>query len=258
MIEPETTKNGLPEGITLEKPPFVPRMVMTERLQTVVREVLHQWKHRPAFDGLLKYGIRPLDRLFFHGPPGNGKTMTCYWMARELGVPVYRVLCNQLHGMYLGQTTKATADVLDFLNAMKSPAICLWDEVESIFVDRSKAGSSGGSRELSAATTIFLQALDRWRAPVLQVMATNLRDRVDAALVSRVELSLEFLGPDAKQSQELLSYWAELLHSHGGEAWAPAVAKRIAESPPESFRQLKQWIDFAAREWTAANCRGRK
>src|SRR5207253_50537 len=100
----------LPEGIVLEKPPFVPRMVMTDELLTVTREVVSQWHNREKFAGLIKYGIRPLDRLLFYGPPGNGKTMACYWIARQLGIPVYRVLCNNLHGSSLGMTCKAVAD----------------------------------------------------------------------------------------------------------------------------------------------------
>jgi ATP-dependent 26S proteasome regulatory subunit len=247
-------KPKLPPGITLEKPPFVPRLVMTDRLQTVVREVLHQWRNRQRFAGLRKYGIRPLDHLLFHGPPGNGKTMACYWIARELDIPIYRVLCNQLLGSYLGQTTNAVSDVLSYLNALPAPALCLWDEVESIFVDRARA-SGGGGQELSTATTMYLQALDRWQAPVLNVMATNLPNRVDPALRSRVELTLEFPGPNPEQCREMLNYWAELLDAHGGSAWGPKLAERVAANPPESFRALQQLIGFAAREWTAANGR---
>lgn len=248
-------KNELPDGLMLEKPPFVPRMVMTNQLQVVMREVVNQWRNRKAFAGLLKYGIRPLDRLLFHGPPGNGKTMACYWMSRELGVPVYRVLCSHLHDMYVGETEKKVAGVLDFLNAHQAPAICLWDEVESIFIDRKVGSGSGGDRAIASATTIMLQALDRWQSPVLMVLATNLPDHLDAALLSRVEMRLEFPGPNAKQCEEMLAYWAELLHDHGGDEWRGAIAAEIQATVPTSFRELQQRIGFAAREWVAARIR---
>jgi hypothetical protein len=75
-------KQGLPDGLVLDdRPPFVPRMVMTPQLMSVVKNVVAQWRHRDKFQELLKYGIRPLDRLLFYGPPGNGKTLTCYWIA---------------------------------------------------------------------------------------------------------------------------------------------------------------------------------
>jgi len=258
-MTPLENKKGpgkLPNGVVLEKLPFVPRMVMTSELKSVGREVMDQWRNRKAFEGLAKYGIRPLDRLLFFGPPGNGKTMACYWIAKQLDIPLYRVLCEQLHQPYLGQTTNAIADVVNFFSAREEPALCLWDEVEAIFMDRNKS-RGGAEREISTATTIFLQALDRWKSPTLIVMATNLPERLDAALLSRVELRLHFPGPDLSQCEQMVEYWAELLHANGGADWGPVIAERIKGKLPESFRELQQTIAFAAREWTAQRfCKG--
>ncbi|HWA99355.1 MAG TPA: ATP-binding protein [Pirellulales bacterium] len=247
-------KRQLPQGVTLdERPPFVPTMVMTPQLMSVVRDVVAQWQHRDKFAGLVQYGIRPLDRLLFYGPPGNGKTLACYWIAKQLGIPMYRVLCNQLRGSYLGETTRAVAAVMDHLNAVSDPAICLWDEIESIFVDRS-VSSSSCDREIASALTLFLQGLDRWRAPVLVVMATNLVGQLDAALLSRIEMRLEFVGPDANQAEQLLNYWCELLAKFGADEWGPVLKDRIQSKPPASFRELQQTIAFAARQWVAKQC----
>jgi SpoVK/Ycf46/Vps4 family AAA+-type ATPase len=242
----------MPDGIVLEKPPFVPRMVMTNELQSVTRNVIEQWKKREAFAGLLQYGIRPLDRLLFYGPPGNGKTMACYWIARELRVPIYRVLCNSLVDSYVGSTCKNVANVVGFLEARREPAICLWDEVEAIFMDRKNCNTSAG-REITSALTIFMQALDRWRSPTLIVMATNLPEQLDHALLSRVELRVEFLGPDEKQCKQVVQYWSELLHDHGGSEWGPKITDRLRGKPAGSFRELQQEIAYAARDWTARN-----
>jgi ATP-dependent 26S proteasome regulatory subunit len=252
-LQKTATKSELPESVVPEAPGFIPRMVMTDEIKVVAREVIHQWKRRKDFAGLLKYGIRPLDRLLFHGPPGNGKTMACYWIAAQLGVPVYRVLCNALHGSGLGETPKAVADVMDFFNRRMEPAITLWDEAEAIFMDRSKA-EQACDREIGRATTIFMQALDRWKSPTLIVMATNLPDQLDAAVLSRVEMRLEFPGPTEEQCWKLLEYWSELLCDHGSSEWGPQVAERIKVRTPLSFRELQQLIAFSAREWTARRC----
>jgi ATP-dependent 26S proteasome regulatory subunit len=254
LDDDDAPKTKLPKGLVLdERPPFVPRMVMTPPLMKVIKNVVFQWKHRDAFQELIKYGIRPLDRLLFHGPPGNGKTLTCYWMAKELGIPMYRVICNQLRGGYLGDTAKAIAAVGDYLNSRTEPAICLFDEVESIFIDR--ALSSGQcDREISSALTIFLQSLDRWQAPTLIVMATNMYDQLDQALTSRVEMKLEFGGPTVEQCQQLLQYWGELLCKHGADDWGPPLLDRVKVSPPVSFRELQQAIAWSARDWVAAKC----
>jgi AAA+ superfamily predicted ATPase len=241
----------LPQGVVLEKPPFVPRMVMTKELQIVVRDVLHQWRNRKSFATLLKYGIRPLDRLLFYGPPGNGKTMGCYWIARELGIPIYRVLCNQLHAPHIGETGRMVADVMSFFDSRRDPALCLWDEAEAIFVDRKTAEGVGG-REYGAALTIFMQALDRWRSPTLLVMATNIPEHLDEALLSRIEMRIEFVGPDEEQCEQLIQYWRELLCDHGGDEWGPQIVESVKIKLPASFRELQQTIAYAARNWTAA------
>jgi AAA+ superfamily predicted ATPase len=250
-------KQELPTGVTLEKPPFVPRMVMTNELQIVVKDVLNQWRGRKHFAPLLKYGIRPLDRLLFYGPPGNGKTMACYWIARELDIPIYRVLCDQLRAPHLGETALNVASAVNFFNDRAEPAICLWDEVESIFVNRSGDCGPVGRQEYGAALTVFMQTLDRWKSPTLMVMATNLVDQLDAALLSRIELRIEFAGPTQEQCEQLVQYWRELLCDHGSEDWGPQIEDAVRARLPISFRELQQMIAYAARAWTAAKkCSG--
>lgn len=244
-------KDDLPAGVVLEtRPPFVPRMVMTAAVTHVMREVIAQWKIRERFADLAQYGIRPLDRLLFYGPPGNGKTLCCYWLARELGIPLYRVLCNQLRLSCLGQSAQAVAEVMRFLNGLTGPAICLWDEVESIFIDRSVSRGQC-DREISAALTVFMQGLDRWQAPTLLVLATNLPEQLDAALVSRLEMQLEFVAPTGEQCQQLIEYWREILCRHGADDWGPELLGQVRDTPPESFRALQQAIGWKARNWVA-------
>lgn len=249
------SESKLPKGLVLDdKPPFVPRMVMTAQLNKVIKNVVFQWQHREQFQELLKYGIRPLDRLLFFGPPGNGKTLTCYWMAKELGIPVYRVICEQIRESLMGAATRNIAEISDYLNARAEPAICLWDEIESIFIDRAASSGECG-REISSALTVFLQALDRWKAPTLIVMATNLEDRLDPALLSRVEMKLRFEGPTAEQCEKLIQYWAELLCKHGSDEWGPPLLERVKQTPATSFRELQQAIAWSARDWVAAKCK---
>lgn len=253
LLPQDETK--LPKGLVLdEQPPFVPRMVMTPPITKVVKNVVFQWKHRAVFQGLLNYGIRPLDRLLFYGPPGNGKTLTSYWMAKELGIPIYRVICTQIRDSYLGETAKNVAAVANYLNRRSEPSVCLWDEIESIFVDR---GSAKGQcdREIGSALTVMLQALDRWRAPTLIVMATNLYDQLDPALISRVEMKLEFEAPTAEQCEKLIQYWAELLCKHGSDEWGPQLLERVKQTPAASFRELQQSVAWSARDWVAAKCK---
>ncbi len=254
VLPEKKNPDQVPQGVILEKPPFVPRMVMTDELRIVTSDVMKQWKNRKVFAPLAKYGIRPLDRLLFYGPPGNGKTMACYWMAKELNIPIFRVLCDQLRAPHLGETASNIAGVMNFFDARAEPCLCLWDEVESIFVDRKDGGGPVGRQEYGGALTVFMQYLDRWKSQTLLVMATNLPDHLDAALLSRIELRLQFIGPSPQQCLQLIEYWQELLHDHGADEWGPKLKERVGASPASSFRELQQAINYAARDWTAKKC----
>lgn len=241
-------RNELPRGLTAEPTDNVPRrLVMTPALSAAAEEVIRQWQARARFKPLLKHGIRPLDRLLFYGPPGNGKTTCAQYLAATLGCECYRVQCEQLRGSHMGETSSGVSQVMEWVQRRTAAAVVLFDEVESIFIDRSTAGNQACDNEVSAALTVFFQHLDRLNSPVLICMATNMHHRLDPALISRVELSVRFDAPTAAQAVEFVRYWSELLAEHGGEEWGPALIE--AGLPIGSFRDLKRLVASAAREW---------
>ena len=241
-------RDELPRGLTAEPTDNVPRrLVMTPALSSAAEEVIRQWQARARFKPLLKHGIRPLDRLLFYGPPGNGKTTCAQYLAAALGCECFRVQCEQVLGAHQGDTAAAVAAIMQWINGRKAAAVVLFDEIESIFLDRATAGNQACDNEISAALTVFFQYLDRLASPTLICMATNMHHRLDPALISRVELSVRFDAPTAAQAVEFVRYWSELLAEHGGEEWGSALIE--AGLPLESFRDLKRLVSCAAREW---------
>lgn len=241
----ELPRDGkLPGGLTLEKPARnLASLATTKTLGELRQVVLRQWKHSETFAKLAKHGIRPIDRLLFFGPPGNGKTMAAQWLAKEIDAPLYRVRCETLIVPYLGQTVASVAKVMDFL-AKQTRCVVLLDEIEQLFPSRSETTGDCG-REMTAAMSVFWQYLDRWEAPTLFVMATNLPGKLDAALMSRIDHKLEFGPPTPEQAVSVAGYWAEVLHEYGGDEWGP----RLAEREWESFRALFQAVQQCVREF---------
>lgn len=234
----------LPVGLTLEKPARnLAAIATTDSLRYLQTVVLGQWKHKDTFAKLAKHGIRPIDRLLFYGPPGNGKTMAAQWLAQQIDAPLYRVQCESLVTAYSGKTATNVGDVMQWLETQPR-SVVLFDEVETLFQSRTRVDGTVG-RDLSSAMTVFWQSLDRWEAPTLFIMATNLPEHMDAALKSRIDLQIEFGPPTAEQVASVAAYWAEVLHEYGGAEWGPGLADRQWES----FRALFHGVQGAVREF---------
>lgn len=235
----------LPRGLTLEKPGRnLAALAMTESLAAMQSVVLKQWHHQETFTKLAKHGIRPVDRLLFFGPPGNGKTMASQWLAQQLGAPLYRVRCETLIGSVMGETTGNVGGIMHWLSTQPRSVVLL-DEVEVIFPSR-EVTSGQCDREMNNAMAVFWQYLDRWEAPTLFVMATNLVDRIDPALLSRIDLKMEFGPPTPEQAASVALYWAEVLHEFGGDVWGPLLADGRQW---ESFRALFHAVQWHVRKF---------
>ena len=241
--------NHLPNGLTLEKPARnLAALATTSALTDLQKVVLSQWKKAETFKQLAKHGIRPVDRLLFYGPPGNGKTMAAQWIGEKIEAPVYRVRCESIVSAYLGQTAGNVGEVMAWLE--KQPkCVALFDEVEMMFPGRD-VNKSSLARETNSAMGVFWQYLDRWNSPTLFVLATNRPQDLDAALMSRIDHQLEFGPPTAEQASRVIQYWAEVLHEYGGGEWGKVLDDGRQW---ESFRALFHEVQCHVRQFV---CRG--
>ena len=240
-----TNKPQLPHGLTHERRARnLAALATTETLADLQRVVLAQWKHAATFAELAKHGIRPVDRLLFYGPPGNGKTMASQWLAQQIDAPLYRVRCEALIQSYMGQTTGNVGAIMAWLENQPR-CVVLLDEIEAIFPSRSESRGAAGA-EMNNAMSVFWQYLDRWEAPTLFVMATNMPERLDPALLSRIDLKLAFGPPTREQASGVVQYWAEVLHEYGGGEWGPLVDDGREW---ESFRALFQTVQWHVRQY---------
>lgn len=244
-----------PPGLTLEKPAKnLAGLTMTNAMQQLVDRVLVQWLASDQYRPLEKFGIYPMRQVLFYGPPGNGKTSASQWLASKLGVPLYRVRCDQLIHAHLGQSPKNVAMVMEWL-ADSPPAVILFDEIESVFPARGQQDAC--SRELAATMTFFWQYLDRWEGRHIFVMATNLEELLDAALLSRIELKLYFGPPTVDQCRDVIAYWREMLHDYGADVWGPQLLEQLDKGHKfASFRELWQKIQDCAVQTVASRLGG--
>ena len=76
------------------------------------------------------------------------------------------------------------------------------------------------------------------------MLCTNLPDQLDPALVSRIDLKMEFGPPTPEQAASVIAYWAEVLHEYGGQEWGQRLAER---DNYESFRALFYEVQSCVR-----------
>lgn len=243
----ELPRNGLPQGVTLEKEGRnLDSLTQTETLATLKKTLVHEWNLRQKFAGVSQFGIHPTKLALFHGPPGNGKTMAAKMLAKATGTILYRVSCEGLFASHLGEIEKNMGAVMKFLESA-GPCVVLFDECESIF--RARGATEGScANAISNTMMVFWQYIDRWETPQLFLLATNLIDQLDPALISRCELSLEFGPPTIGQAQQVLAYWEEVLHEYGAEKWGKSIRDKLNEGElPPSFRALWQKISRSVR-----------
>lgn len=122
------------------------------------------------------------------GPAGTGKSTSCFVLASELNSPVY---C-----LNLSQDGMTDATMIRLIADMPANGILLLEEIDTVFVGRSKNKEAGNESKLSFGG--LLNALDGVAAQDgrLVFMTTNHPEKLDPALVrpGRVDKQL-YIGP---------------------------------------------------------------
>ncbi len=177
-------------------------LVLPENEKQLLREACAHVKYRHVvynkwnFASRLAYG-RGLTVLFA-GPPGTGKTMAATIVARELGLPAYRVDISQVMSKYIGETEKSLGEIFDI--ARQSNAILFFDETDALFGKRSEIKDSH-DKYANVETSFLLQKLESFDGVVL--MSTNLLQNIDNAFMRRISYVINFPFPDEGRRLEL-------------------------------------------------------
>lgn len=199
-------------------------------LETVVRE----WQRKLE---LIKAGIRPRNRLLFHGPPGCGKSATAKALGIELGLPTYLVRFDAVIGAYLGQTAIHLRELFRF--AEQNACVLIFDEVDALGKRRGNPLDVG---ELDRIVIAFMQELEHAAPTGLVIATSNLPDDLDRALWRRFDLAVEFPAPS---KTELRAFVAKRASHHGIKA-PKTVALKAAQAT--SYADSERIIESAVRD----------
>lgn len=124
--------------------------------------------------------------LLFYGVPGTGKSQGAKYIARQWGIPLYRLDLSSSMAKWVGESEANFGRVLSTLD-QEEPCVFLIDEVEKLFESGEDAGTT--SRILSQ----LLWWLQEHTSRILTVMTTNGIGKLPAELYrsGRIDFTLE-------------------------------------------------------------------
>lgn len=171
-------------------------LVLTSSNIQLLEQILLEYNREEV---LRSWGMRPVERILFCGPPGCGKTLSAEVLAFELGLPLCIVRLDSVVSSFLGETSANLRKVLDFTQSM--PMVVLFDEFDALAKERSNDAEHG---ELKRVVNTFLQMLDGYQGPSLIIAATNHETMLDSAIWRRFEEIVVFSFPNITQIKKLL------------------------------------------------------
>jgi cell division protease FtsH len=186
-----------------------------QRLPILASDLLHAlWSNTIGFlqdqrlERITKLGGRPKRGILLAGPPGNGKTMTCRWLADECkmrGMCVRNVTPDEFRA-------SRSRDETEELFSLPKKGLIFFDDLDFALRDRESSFDVENQ-------SIFLTSLDglRPKSGVVYVFSTNLDTKqIDSAFKrpGRLDLLLTFTLPDSELRQRLINEWHGDLLSH--------------------------------------------
>jgi hypothetical protein len=133
-------------------------------------------------------------RALFSGPSGTGKSLAARYLAGCLALDAYRVNLASIVNKYIGETEKNLDRVLSA--AEELGVVLLLDEGDALLARRTEV-SDANDRYANLETNYLLQRLESFSGIVL--ITSNAAARIDSAFLRRIDVTVDFVPPNAEQ-----------------------------------------------------------
>lgn len=228
------------------------RLVLPDTTRETLMDLVFQLREAPS---LRQAGFKPATAVLLYGPPGTGKTQSARTLANEAGLAFIAASTAELKAGYIGQSGERVRALFAKARA-QAPAILFLDELDAVATDRD--GSAGDSFTHEVVNQL-LQELDGVHdhsdQPVLVIAATNRREALDPAMLSRFRETLLLDLPTREERLKLLELLLAPLTMEdaarqamrdwvgGGRIEGVELDRFKGNAPPASHRDIEQWVN---------------
>lgn len=228
------------------------RLVLPDATRETLMDLVFQLREAPT---LRQAGFKPATAVLLYGPPGTGKTQSARTLANEAGLAFIAASTAELKAGYIGQSGERVRSLFAKARA-QAPAILFLDELDAVATDRDGGGGDSFTHEV---VNQLLQELDGVHdhsdQPVLVIAATNRKDALDPAMLSRFRETLLLDLPTREERLKLLELLLtpltmedaarQAMRDWVGDGRIETVnPERFKEnSPPASHRDIEQWVN---------------
>ncbi|GFP85070.1 cell division cycle protein 48 homolog mj1156 [Phtheirospermum japonicum] len=185
--------------------------------------------------------------VLFEGPPGTGKTSCARVIANQAGVPLLYVPLEVIMSKFYGESERLLGKVFSLANEIGDGAIIFLDEVDSVATARDSETHEATRRLLS----VLLRQIDGFEQEkkVVVVAATNRKQDLDPALLSRFDSMITFGLPDHPTREAIVAQYAKHLTKS-------ELAELAVFTEEMSGRDIRDVCQQAERRWASKIIRG--
>lgn len=212
--------------------------------RNIKESIILPMKNPDVYDAIAKFTRSKFETnrpraVLFEGAPGVGKTTAARVIANEASVPLIYVPIESIMSKWYGQSSQNLSQIFDACEDLGG-AILFLDEIDSLAGSRDQNMFEATRRVLS----VLLRRLDGIDAiqNTITIGATNRKNDLDNALISRFDQSIHFPLPNEKERAAIFANYARHLAQ---EDYAALAVK--AENL--SGRNIKDICEFAERRW---------
>eukprot|EP00475_Leptophrys_vorax_P035237 TRINITY_DN5784_c0_g3_i1.p1 TRINITY_DN5784_c0_g3~~TRINITY_DN5784_c0_g3_i1.p1 ORF type:complete len:538 (+),score=146.82 TRINITY_DN5784_c0_g3_i1:1018-2631(+) len=199
-------------------------------------------KARPSVDTGKTNKIRG---VLFEGPPGTGKTTMARILSAETGIPLLYVPVEATLSKWYGESEKLLGQVFEQANKL-GECIVFLDEIDSLGSSRDMQYTHEASRKTLSVLLQKIDGFDKDQRRVMVIAATNRKSDLDAALLSRFDLTIKFDVPNLQERIEIFKVHAQ----HLGDS--PVDLRKLAQRAEDlTGRDIRDACCLAERNWAS-------